>query len=106
MTQIGFDIEPPLGGVVSADDHCADVSGPGAGHIIPAFMRRRIIGKTDAKIVRLADIYRVPATVRGKTAEDVYAADGIPCDAPERKVLEFVRGSAGPVPRKTRNGVD
>ena len=106
MAQIGLDGDSILGGVVPAYDHCADVSGPGAGYILPPMMARKFIGEASAKVVCLADIYRIPAAVRGLAAEDVDAADRIERDVPEREVLEFIRRAAKAPPHKARGGVD
>ena len=90
MTQIRLDIEPPLGGVAAADDHSADVRGPGAGYAIPPMMRRKFVGQTATKVVRLSDILRVPSAVRSEFAENVNASYGVPGNAVDRVVIEFV----------------
>jgi hypothetical protein len=45
MAQIGLDFESPLGGVRPGNDHCADVTGPGAGYVLPSVMARKFVGE-------------------------------------------------------------
>lgn len=112
MTQIGLDIELTLGGVRPADDHCADVCGPGAGYVLPSVVGRKFIGETSAKIVRLADIfrladiYRMPPAIGGLIAKDVHPADLVKRDVSKCEVLKFVLGPAVPRPHETWGGVD
>jgi hypothetical protein len=104
MTQIGFDFETPLGGVVSANDHCTNVGGPCAGYILPPMMVRKFVGETAAKVVRLSDIYRIPPSVGGKVAEDIHSANGVKGNLAELKVFELVRFPADSVPSEGRFG--
>lgn len=95
MTQVRFDCQP--GGVPAVDDHSADVRGPGSANAVPLMVQRKIIGQTAEKVVRLSDVFRIPAAVRRKGAEDIDAGDLIE-DGPDAVVLEFVAGSAGTRP--------
>jgi hypothetical protein len=106
MTQIGLDFDPPLGGIVSANDHSADMGGPCAGYVLPPVMMRKFIGETAAKVICLADIYRIPTSVSSKSAEDVDSTDRIECDRSEFEVFKLVRFSADAIPSKGRLGVD
>ncbi len=96
MTKIGFDSQPF--GVPATDDHRADVCGPGAGYAVPLMMGRKFIGQTSSKVVRLANICRIPATVSPLGTEDINAADLIEGNSPDCKVLKFVGSpvQAGP----------
>jgi hypothetical protein len=103
MTEIGFDSDSF--GVPASDDHCADVCGPGAGYAVPSMMRRKFLGQTATKIVRLADIYRIPATIRPFLAEDVDAANLVERHT-DCVVLEFVSRPARASPNDAREGID
>lgn len=96
MSQISFDGHAC--GIPATDNHCADVSGPGAANCVPPMVRRKFIGQTAQKVVRLADIYRIPKTIGALTAKDVDAADSIE-DGTNRVVLEFVRRTAKALPK-------
>jgi len=63
MTEVSFDSN--AFGIPASDDHRADVCGPGAGYAIPLMMGRKFFGQTAAKVVRLADIYRIPSLICG-----------------------------------------
>jgi hypothetical protein len=87
MTQISFDAQPL--GVASVDTEGTYVGGPLAFGAFPAMMRRKFIGETAQKVVRLADIYRMPRICRPGFAEDVDARDGEK-DGPDRVQIESV----------------
>lgn len=106
MSQVGLDIDSPLGGVCPGDDHRADVSGPGAGYILPAMMARKFIGETASKVICLADIYRIPTSVSRLVARDVDAADGIERDVSQCEVLKLILRTTHPGPNEGRDGVD
>lgn len=97
MTQIGLD--PHSFGIPASDDHCADVRGPGAGYIREDMVRRKFVGQTSSKIVRLSDIYRIPSVVRCQMAEDINTGNGVECDRFDFEVLKFVGRSADPRPK-------
>jgi len=91
MAQIGLDFETPLGGVRPGHDHCADVTGPGAGYVLPLMMARKFIGETTTKVVRLSDVYRIPPAVCGEVAENIDASNLVKCDFPKFEVFKLVR---------------
>lgn len=95
MTKISLDIKP--GGEPPIDDHCADVRGPGAASVLELMMRRKFIGQASTKIVRLADIYRIPTSVASQANKHVYTGNGVKLDA-DCVVLEFIprAADAGP----------
>jgi hypothetical protein len=97
MTQIGLD--PHSFGTPASDDHCADVRGPGAGYVIERVMRRKFVGQTSAKIVRLSDVYRIPSVVRCLMAEDINTGNDVERDRADFEVLKFVGRSADPRPK-------
>lgn len=103
MTEIGFDSQSF--GVPATDDHCADVCGPGSANAFPLMMRRKFVGQTSGKVVRLADIYRIPAIISRQPAKYVDAAKGIECHS-DSVVLEFISPATGSGPNKTRKGAD
>jgi hypothetical protein len=76
MAQIGLDPNPL--GVSSVDTEGTYVGGPVSYHGVPLMVRRKFIGDASPKVVRLADIYRIPsATKPGGLAENVDAWDGV-----------------------------
>ena len=87
MTEISLDDQPF--GFVPRDNERADVCGPGAADAFQPVMRRKFIGQTTAKVVRLTDIYRIPPQIGGLTAKDIDAADGVEHRA-DCVVLKFV----------------
>lgn len=91
MTKIGFDGQSF--GYIPRDNEGADVCGPGAANAFQPMVRRKFIGKTSGKVVRLADIYRVPPLVRRLAAKDINPADGIK-RRPDGVMLKFVGGPA------------
>jgi hypothetical protein len=95
--KIGLNFQP--GAEPATDDHRGDVRGPGAADVIELMMRRKFIGKTAGKIVRLTDVYRVPPAVAGLPAEDVDAAYGVKPRA-DGVVLKFVSPTAFATPDK------
>jgi len=84
MTEVSFDSN--AFGIPASDDHRADVCGPGAGYAIPLMMGRKFFGQTAAKVVRLADIYRIPSLICGELAKNVNATDGVEGNATDGKV--------------------
>jgi hypothetical protein len=62
MAQIGLDSHAC--GIPTFDHEGADVSGPMSAYALPLMMREKFIGKTSGKIIRLADIFRVPKAPR------------------------------------------
>jgi hypothetical protein len=60
-------------------------------------VRRKFVGQTSAKVVRLADIYRVPKAIYAASAEDINATNGIK-DCSDGVVLKFVRSAAISLP--------
>lgn len=97
MTQVRFDIQ--AGGFAPANDHCADVRGPGAANGFQPVMRSKFIGKATGKIARLSDIYRIPAPIRREPTEDVNGRNGIE-RSPDGVVLKLITLAAGPKPNK------
>jgi hypothetical protein len=73
MTQIGLD-SPALGSVV--DPATRDVGEAVSPCAFPLRVRRKFIGETSQKVVRLARIYRLPLGGGEAPAKDVNAADG------------------------------
>jgi len=70
----------------------AYVRGPGGPNALPAMMRRKFIGDASGKVVRLADIYRVPLTLPERPAEDVNTRAGMVRNA-ERIQLKLITRS-------------
>jgi hypothetical protein len=104
MTQVGFDSHSF--GVAASDDHCADMRGPSAGYVIPLIMRKKFIGETTPKVVRLANIYRVPQPILSLLAEDIDASRWVKRNAINGKVLKFVARPTESGPNKDRAAVD
>lgn len=77
----------------------ADVCGPGAGNAVQPVVRRKFIGETAAKVIRLADIYRIPQGVVPLPTEDINASHLIEGDVTDAVVLEFVCRASGPSPK-------
>jgi hypothetical protein len=61
------------------NDQSANVSGPMSAYCAPAMMRRKFIGETTQKVVRLANIYRMPGAYGRGLTEDVSAWNGEVC---------------------------
>lgn len=87
MTEIGFDSKTQ--GVVAGHMESADVRGPGGPNAFPSMVRRKFVGETAVKIVRLSDIYRIPVAVMGKLGEDVDARTN-KVDGADGVVLKFI----------------
>jgi hypothetical protein len=105
MAQIGFDSHSF--GVAPGDNHCADMRGPGAGYVIPLMMRKKFIGETMPKVVRLSNIYRVPPPIVPPLfAEDIDASHGIKRNAINGKVLKFVARPAESGPNEDRAAIE
>jgi hypothetical protein len=96
MTEIGLNSQPV--GVPATHDHCADVCGPGAGYAVPPMVVRKFIGQTTSKVVRLADVIRVPQSVGTLTTKNINSADRIEHHATDCKVPKFVPSTAEPGP--------
>jgi hypothetical protein len=75
MTEVGFDSNSF--GVAASDDHCADMRGPSAGYVIPSIMRKKFIGDTTPKVVRLSNIYRVPQPIFSLSAEEHSSSEAV-----------------------------
>jgi hypothetical protein len=97
MTQIGFDSHPF--GVPASDDHGADVSGASPGYVCYPMVSRKFIGEASAKVVCLANIYRIPEPILPLMAKDVDARDGVEGHVSNPVVVKFVPRTARPEPR-------
>ena len=73
MTQIKLDSEAL--GVSCVNTEGTYVGGPVAPDTFPSVMRRKFIGDASQKVVRLADIYRVPGIVDPGLTKDVHSGD-------------------------------
>ena len=94
MAKIGLDLETFR---QTADNmQGAYVRGPGGDNAIPTMVMRKFIGETATKIVRLANIYRIPAK-RRTFAEDVHPRSNV-VDGADCVVLGFVSRSGNAVP--------
>jgi len=102
MTKGRFDPYPY--GRVARDDESADVRGPGAAYCIPSVMRRQFIGETTQKVVRLADIYRIPHAIVGDSTENVDTSERVEHGS-DGVMLKFIRFPAH-CPDETRGGLD
>jgi hypothetical protein len=87
MTQIGFDSQAL--GVASVSTEGTYVGGPVSPDGFPLMVRRKFIGDASPKVVRLANIYRVPRVERSGLTKDVDTRNGIK-DRPERMQVECV----------------
>ena len=103
MTQISLNSQSF--GVPASDDHCADVRGPGAGYVWPTMMGRKLIVQAALKVVRLADVYRIPKTICGAAAENVDASNRVERHS-DCVVLKFVPRTAKSNPNEGREGLD
>ncbi len=103
MTKISLDSQTL--GVPASDDHRADVCGPGAGYAFPPMVRRKFVGQATMKVVRLADIYRIPETIGALLTKDVDATNLVERHT-DCVVLEFVGRPTGPSPNETGERID
>jgi hypothetical protein len=94
MTQIGLD-SPALGSVV--DPATADVGEAVSPCAFPLRVRRKFIGETSQKVVRLAHIYRLPLGGVEASAKDVNAADREKHSA-DLVQIEGIEGSGSATP--------
>jgi hypothetical protein len=69
MSEVRLDLNAL--GVSSEHMQSADVCGPSSSNAIPGVMPRKLIGETAGKIVRLANIYRVPSAHRSRFTKDI-----------------------------------
>lgn len=94
MTKVGFDLQPQ--GVI------VEPASANVGHAVlecawPTMVRRKFIGDASQKVVRLADIYRIPAGRADLFSENVKTANGIEYGADVIQI-ERVKRSAFPAP--------
>jgi hypothetical protein len=73
-----------------------------APNAIPAMVRRKFVGETAQKIVRLSDIYRVPIAVEGDFAEKIDSGP-FEINGPDGMQLKLISSTACP---RTENGSD
>ena len=73
MTKIGFDLDTL--GVPALNGSGGDMCGPMTAYAIPSMMGRKFIGETAQKVVRLADIFRIPKPIDGHAAKNVDAGE-------------------------------
>jgi hypothetical protein len=97
LSKVGLD--PETFALIHGDMQGAYVSSPIGNNAFPAMMRRKFIGETTAKVVRLANIYRIPSSVRPKLAKDIDSWSG-QVDGSNGMMLEFIRRSALPQPNE------
>jgi len=81
MTQISLNSQPL--GFSSIDTEGTYVGGPVTFGALPTMVRRKFIGQTAQKVVRLADIYRVPRVERSAFAGNIHSGNG-KVDGPDR----------------------
>ena len=93
MAQVGFDCPAHGATVVMGDMKCADVCGPGGPNAFPAMMKRQIAGDASGKIVRLANVYRLPPSWSGLAAENIDAGAREVC-GPNRGHIHVVGAAA------------
>src|SRR5271170_821095 len=72
MAQRSLDSQPC--GLPTFDCEGADVSGPMTAYALPLMMGRKFVGETTGKVVRLADVFRIP-NPQGLCAEDIDAGE-------------------------------
>lgn len=94
MNQIEFD--PKAFGLPASDDHGGDVCCAGCLDPAPRMMLRKVVVDPDAKVVRLADVYRVVAPVV-EPGKDIDAGERVEF-LPKGVVVKFVARSALPRP--------
>lgn len=90
MSEVGLDIEAFR--EHSGNMQRAYVRGPGGNNALPGVMLRKFIGETAGKVVRLADIYRLPFVVRDLTAKNIDAGNNA-IRGTDAVVLHFIRRS-------------
>ncbi|MGD9540793.1 MAG: hypothetical protein AB7V61_07655, partial [Methylocystis sp.] len=87
MTEIGFDSQSQ--GVVAGHMQGAYVGCASGSNALPIVMARKVVGDTTAKIIRLADIHRVPSQIWRELTEYVDSGSGIVAHA-DRVKLEII----------------
>lgn len=103
MTEIGLDLKTQA--VLTWNVQGTDVSCAGGSNALPAMMRSKLICETTQKVVRLADIYRVPVPVYRRPAKNIDARTFV-VDRPDGMQLKLVAISACPKPDDNRERVD
>jgi hypothetical protein len=73
MTKIKLDTQAL--GFASVDTEGTYMGGPVAPDTFPSMMRRKFIGDASKKVVRLADIYRVPGIVDSGLTKNIHSGD-------------------------------
>lgn len=71
VPKISLDSQPQ--GFCSGHMQRADVSGPGAPNAFPAMMKRDLLRQPTLKVLRLADVDRIPSVVHRSPTENVHA---------------------------------
>lgn len=89
MPEIRFDVLTQ--GIPAGDMERADVCSPTADNAVPLVVMPKFVGDASGKIVRLADVYRIPVPVGGLPAEDVDAGPRMVAGANgmEVKIIAF-----------------
>jgi hypothetical protein len=93
VPEIGFDV--PTQGIPSGDVESADVCSPTSDNAIQLVVFPKFIGDASEKVVRLADIHRIPVSVERLLAENVNAREGVISgpDGMEVKAVAFTSRS-------------
>lgn len=75
VSEIGFDV--PTQGIAAGDVERADVCSPTSDNAVQLVVLPKFIGDTSEKVVRLADIHRIPFSVERLLTENVNPRIGV-----------------------------
>jgi hypothetical protein len=91
MTKVGFDSQSQ--GVVAGHMQGAYVGCASGSNALPIVMARKVVADATAKVVRLADVHRVPTQVWRELTEYVDSGSAVVAH-PDRVKLEIIFCSA------------